>query len=288
MSPRQLDTVVISDVHLGTNFSRTDELEAYLRSIAPKRLILNGDLVDIIQFRRGGWKAQHDRILQLVLGFAAAGVPVYYITGNHDAALRTFSNVRFENLHLVDELELEIAGKRTWIHHGDRFDDELATPGWLHHFGAWWYDLFVDIDCLRDRLRLRAGKGRAQRRIAVWSKQFFPQVARHIARFEEMCLHKAAERQVDQIICGHIHIPCQRHETVLGREVSYLNSGDWVDNLSALEFDGADWTVASYAELLARGAIVTAAAPEAPARPSLAMLAVMERISGRMPSAAPR
>jgi UDP-2,3-diacylglucosamine pyrophosphatase LpxH len=279
MTLRELDTVVISDVHLGTAFSRTDELEAYLRSIRPRRLILNGDLVDIIKFRSGGWKPEHHRILQLILGFAAAGTPVYYVTGNHDAALRTFSDVRFENIHLVDELELDIGGKRTWIHHGDRFDDELATPGWLHAFGAWWYDLFVAIDSLRDRARARFGRGRAERRIAVWSKRFFPQVARHIAWFEEMCLRKAAERGVDQIICGHIHIPRQRCERVDGREVTYLNSGDWVENLSALEYDGRCWGVVRYAELVARGALPGAAGAEP--RPSLAIAEAIERISGR-------
>ncbi len=281
MTRRALDTVVISDVHLGTAFSRTDELEAYLRSIQPERLILNGDLVDIMQFRSGGWGPGHHRVMQAILGFAAAGVPVYYITGNHDAVLRTFSDVRFENLHLVDELEIEIGGKRTWIHHGDRFDSELSTPGWLHAFGAWWYDLFVDIDCWRDRVRAWFGRPRAPRRIAVWSKRFFPQVARHIVLFEEMCLKKAAERGVDQIICGHIHIPKNRRETIAGREVTYLNSGDWVENLSALEYDGGTWSVAWYRDLVASGAVSEAPAPAPTARPSLAMTVAIERISRR-------
>ncbi len=288
MGKRELEVAIISDVHLGTKCSHAAELSAYLDSIAPRTLILNGDIVDIMQFRSRAFLPGHERVLRQILGFAQDGVPVWYVTGNHDAALRTFSDLSIDRVHLVDEMVWDIGGKKTWIHHGDRFDDQLATPRWMAAVGAWFYDRFVDADCWHDAVRAWFGLPRARQRIAVGSKRLFGQAARHIASFEEVCLREAAQRNVDQIICGHIHMPCHQRQLVAGtdgpREIAYLNSGDWVDNLSALEFDGTEWTVARYHELVAAGAI----APEvsASSRPlSPAISAALDRISGRMPTA---
>jgi UDP-2,3-diacylglucosamine pyrophosphatase LpxH len=279
MPKRTVDIAIISDVHLGTRGCRARELIAYLDSITPKTLVLNGDILDLIQFKRRAWRPDHEAVLQRILGFARAGIPVHYLIGNHDAGLRGYSELRLENLHLADEIELDIAGARTWIHHGDRFDAELGTPGWMSTFGAWWYDRLVDVDCWHDHARAWCGVGRARQRVAVAAKGFFPQGIRHIARFEETCLRRAEERGVDQIVCGHIHLPRRRCEPVSGRTVTYFNSGDWVDNLTALESDGDGLRVVAFADLLARGLVAFPSVT--PGTGDFAVASAMERISGR-------
>jgi hypothetical protein len=48
------------------------------------------------------------------------------------------------------------------------------------------------------------------------------------------------------VICGHIHHPEQKKIVTEKGEVTYLNSGDWVENLTALEYDGTDWSIYRY------------------------------------------
>ncbi len=54
-------------------------------------------------------------------------VPVYYITGNHDDALRRYSPAQLGNLYLCDRLELSLGGERYWFFHGDIFDERKVV-----------------------------------------------------------------------------------------------------------------------------------------------------------------
>lgn len=102
MSKRHVDTVIISDVHLGTYGCHATELLNYLKSIKPGRIILNGDIIDIWQFRKRFWPKSHMKVVKQIISFATKGVPVYYITGIHDDLLRKFSDFNLGNLHLCE------------------------------------------------------------------------------------------------------------------------------------------------------------------------------------------
>src|ERR1700759_4057572 len=112
MKQRNVELVVISDVHLGTYGSHAEELNDYLRSIRPRVLILNGDIIDIWQFSKNYWPKEHMETVRLLLGFITSGVEVYYVTGNHDELLRKFSGNAMGNLKIVDKLVLNLDGKR--------------------------------------------------------------------------------------------------------------------------------------------------------------------------------
>ena len=116
------DIVVISDVHLGTYGCHAKELLQYLKSIKPKTLIINGDFIDIWQFRKRYFPKEHMQVIQRILKMAAKGTKVYYITGNHDDVLRRYSDFSTGNIHLRDKLVLQLKGQRVWIFHGDIFD----------------------------------------------------------------------------------------------------------------------------------------------------------------------
>ena len=123
MEARSVDIVVISDVHLGTYGCRAKELLSYLKSIKPKTLILNGDIIDIWQFRKSYFPKSHLRVIKKIIDLASKGTEVYYITGNHDEMLRKFTDIKIGNFELCNKKILEFAdGKKAWIFHGDIFD----------------------------------------------------------------------------------------------------------------------------------------------------------------------
>jgi UDP-2,3-diacylglucosamine pyrophosphatase LpxH len=66
--------------------------------------------------------------------------------------------------------------------------------------------------------------------------------------FEKTAAEIAIENKYDYVICGHIHQPEIRQIKTDKGEVTYLNSGDWVENLTSLEFDGKEWKIYRYAE----------------------------------------
>ena len=88
MPKREVEVVVISDVHLGTYGSHAKELLRYLKSIKPKTLILNGDIIDIWQFSKSYWPESHMKVVRRIMKFISVGTPVYYLTGNQDEMLR--------------------------------------------------------------------------------------------------------------------------------------------------------------------------------------------------------
>jgi UDP-2,3-diacylglucosamine pyrophosphatase LpxH len=253
MSKRQVDVVVISDVHLGTAACRAAELNAYLKGIEPGVVILNGDIVDLWDFRKGFWPESHTKVVRRILKFAADGIPVHYITGNHDGALRRYSALALGAINLVDRLELVLDGRRHWFLHGDAFDLALGTGRLVSGVGTIAYDAICALGVAINRVRGWIGLRPVS--LAEACKRNVPAARRHIARFEEFCLHSAAARGYDAVVAGHIHVPCQRSAVIDGRAVTYLNSGDWVDSLSALEYAEGVWRVVTWPELLAAGLV---------------------------------
>ena len=137
MKRRKVDVVIISDVHLGTYGCHAKELSHYLKSIRPGKLILNGDIIDIWQFRKRYWPKSHMNVAKQIVGMAAKGVPVYYITGNHDEMLRKFSDFDLGNFHLRDKMILPVGYQKAWIFHGDIFDASIQQAKWLAKMGGW-------------------------------------------------------------------------------------------------------------------------------------------------------
>ena len=127
--------VVISDVHLGTFGCHAKELYDYLASIKPKKLILNGDIIDIWQFNKSYFPKNHLKVIKKIIDLTSKGTQVYYITGNHDEMLRKFSDTRMGNFSVVDKLVLELDGKKAWFFHGDVFDVSVQHSKWIAKLG---------------------------------------------------------------------------------------------------------------------------------------------------------
>ena len=111
MQKRSVDVVVVSDLHLGTYACRAKEFVAYLKSISPRLLILNGDIIDGWQFSKHYFPTVHMAVIQEIFHLLSNGTRVIYITGNHDEILRRYSDIHLGNFQLTDKVVIEINGK---------------------------------------------------------------------------------------------------------------------------------------------------------------------------------
>lgn len=243
---RELDIAILSDVHLGAYGCHARELLNYLKSIKPAMLILNGDFIDMWQFRKRYFPKEHIQVIQRILKMSASGTKVYYITGNHDDLLRRYSDFSSGNIHLRDKLILNLKGQNYWIFHGDIFDLFIRYSPFISRIGGKGYDLLIRLN--RFINKLRRFMGMSQMSFAKKVKYRVKEAVKFISDFENTALKLAAEEDYDFVICGHIHRPQMRAEEIKGKKVTYLNSGDWVENLTALEYNWGRWSIYEYDE----------------------------------------
>ena len=187
----------------------------------------------------------HMQVIKEVLNMLSAGTRVIYITGNHDEMLRRYSDIDMGNFKLTDKMVLELNGKMTWIFHGDVFDRTTkGSAKILAKLGGLGYDLLILINsCVNALLALM---GREKMSFSKRVKNSVKKAVKWIGDFEQTAAELAIEKKYDYVICGHIHQPqCKKIETAKG-SVTYLNSGDWIENLTALEYADNKWSVYHY------------------------------------------
>src|SRR5258706_6479931 len=247
MQKRAIDVVVLSDIHLGTYGCHAKELVNYLQSISPRILILNGDIIDGWQFSKRYFPPAHMQVIKEIISLLSSGTRVIYITGNHDEMLRRYSDIELGNFQLTDKLVMELNGKMTWVFHGDVFD--ISTKGssrLLAKFGAHGYDWLILLNrCINWCLKL-VKKERMS--FSKKIKNSVKKAVKWIADFEQTAAELAIEKKYDYIICGHIHQPQNRVIETKNGKVTYLNSGDWIENLTALEYNNHNWEMYYYDE----------------------------------------
>jgi UDP-2,3-diacylglucosamine pyrophosphatase LpxH len=246
LKKRKVEVVVISDVHLGTYGSHAKELYNYLSSIKPKILVLNGDIIDIWQFRKSYFPKAHLKIIQKIISFASKGTRVYYITGNHDEMLRKFSDMNMGNFTLADKLILDLDDKKAWIFHGDVFDASVQHSKWIAKLGGLGYDYLILLNRFVNWCLLKIGKEPYS--FSKKIKASVKKAVKHISDFEKTATELAIEKKYDYVICGHIHEPKMVLKENKNGATMYLNSGDWVENLTALEYNKKRWKLYRYAE----------------------------------------
>lgn len=245
---RKVKVAVISDVHLGTFGCHADELNRYLKSIDPEVLIINGDFIDIWQLSKFYFPDSHWRVLRRVIKMVMAGTQVYYLTGNHDEMLRKFSGAELENFHLEDKLVLELDGKKCWFFHGDVFDVTMRHSKWLAKIGGAGYDMLILLNRFVNHILQKFGREKIS--LSKKVKDSVKAAVKHISDFESTAAQIAARNHYDYVICGHIHEPVMKKFESHNGAVHYLNSGDWIENLTALEYNNADWSLVYYKDLV--------------------------------------
>lgn len=241
---RPVDIVVISDTHLGTIGCRAKELNRYLKSIQPKTIILNGDIIDIWQFNKRYWDKFHTKVVKRLLNFISNGTKVYYIAGNHDEALRRFLNFEIEGFTISNKLSLNLNGKKTWFFHGDVFDVTMQHSRWLTRLGGFGYNLLILINATVNKFLTLIGREKLSFSKTIKNK--VKAAVSYINKFETTVTDIASKNNFDYVVCGHIHQPCIKNFNSKNKNVTYLNSGDWIENMTALEYCDNKWSLFEY------------------------------------------
>jgi UDP-2,3-diacylglucosamine pyrophosphatase LpxH len=185
-------------------------------------------------------------VVKHLIGLIAKDVPVYYIPGNHDEMLRRFKGFHLGSLKITNKLSLKIDGKRLWIFHGDVFDVVMQHSKWLAKLGAVGYDTLILINRFVNYISQKMGRGKISFSKKV--KNTVKGAVKFINDFEETVCDIAAENKYDYVVCGHIHHPEIKDVPTKHGNITYMNSGDWIENLTALEYSGSKWSVYNYFE----------------------------------------
>lgn len=247
LAPLNYRSIFISDVHLGFSGCSAQYLLDFLRSTRCDYLYLVGDIIDIWQMKkRPYWPQAHNDVIRTILGKAKHGTKIIFVPGNHDEALRDFDGIMLGNLEIRDEcIHTTADGKRLLIIHGDQFDAVVRSSKTVALIGSALYEFLLKANRLVNHVRRKLG-------FSYWSlasvlKHKVKQAVSYISNFEEVLAYEAKRRQVDGLVCGHIH----RAEITRINNVLYLNCGDWVESCTALveSHDGSielvHWTEAA-------------------------------------------
>lgn len=246
---RKLDILVLSDVHLGTYGCHAKELLLYLKTIRPKTVILNGDIIDIWQFSKRYWPKSHMKVVKQLMSWMGKGVKIYYVTGNHDEMLRKFVGFKMGSLKIVNKVILELEeGKTAWFFHGDVFDVTMQHSKWLAKLGAVGYDTLILINRVANFISekiFRRGKLSLSKKI----KNSVKSAVKFINSFEQTAAAIGISNKYEYVVCGHIHQPEIKEIVHEEGKIIYLNSGDWIENLTALEYTGGKWEIYRFDEV---------------------------------------
>ena len=241
---REVDVVVISDTHLGTYGCQAKELFTYLKSVSPKTLIINGDFIDIWQFSKSYFPKYHLKVIKKIIDLASKGTEVVYILGNHDEFLRRFADTTFGNIELTNKKIMTLDGKKAWFFHGDVFDASVQHSKWIAKLGGIGYDFLIRLNVLTNWFLTHLGKEKYS--FSKKIKNNVKNAIKFIGDFENAATELAIENEFDYVICGHIHQPQIREVKSKNGNCVYLNSGDWIENLTALEYHNKNWSIYTY------------------------------------------
>jgi len=229
-------SVFISDVHLGTQACQAEEFLKFLKSFECEKLYLVGDIIDGWEMhKRMYWPQAHNDVIQKLLRKSRKGTEIYYIPGNHDEFLRSFGMQLLGNVNLVpDTVHISPSGKTYLVIHGDQFDVVVRNAKWLAHVGSWAYDVAISLNIVINKTRQLLGLPYWS--LSAWAKYKVKSAVNFIGNYEKSLTEFAKSKNVDGIICGHIH-----HANICDMNgIKYMNCGDWVESCTAIveHYDG--------------------------------------------------
>ena len=238
---RNLDILVISDLHLGTYGSEADEVLAYLDTIDADKIVINGDFVDIMLFNKRFWPSSHMKVIKYFLDLISQGKEIYYVTGNHDELMRKFLNFKIQNFKIVNQVVLDTTEGKVWMFHGDVFDFSIQT-GWLTKLAGFLYDYMIMFNSWINKKIMRP-LGRKRLNFSKSIKANVKTAVQYFANFEMKAAKIAQKNGYKYVVCGHIHTPKIESFDINGEEIIYMNSGDWLESLSSLEYVDNKWSI---------------------------------------------
>lgn len=232
MTARQVRSIFLSDIHLGTKACQAHQLLAFLKAYSSEYVFLLGDIVDLWSMSRGAvhWTPEQNTFVQKMLRRSRHGEKVLFIPGNHDEAMRAYGDTAFGNVMVVDEfIHTAADGRRYLLTHGDKFDQVTLHHKWVAILGDMSYNALVYLNVYLSWIR-RAFKRPGYWSLSGYAKRRVKTAVNFIFNFEDAVIRHARDLNVDGAICGHIHWPVIKEVDGL----SYINCGDWVDSCTAI------------------------------------------------------
>ncbi|MVM40149.1 UDP-2,3-diacylglucosamine diphosphatase [Spirosoma sp. HMF3257] len=251
----QFRTIVLSDIHLGTAGSKAKEATDFLRNYSCQKLILNGDIIDGWQLKQyGTWKKKHTAFFKTVLRqIVHYNTKVVYLRGNHDDFLDQVMPLKVgKNFSIRKDYTFTSGDKKFYVTHGDVFDSITSQMKWLAYLGDIGYTFLLWVNKFYNNYR--NWRGLPYYSLSQLIKSRIKQAVSYISDYEQKLTELARARNCDGVICGHIHQPAIREFD----GIMYMNSGDWVESLSALveDHDG-NWSLLYYTSVLTEETEVT-------------------------------
>jgi UDP-2,3-diacylglucosamine pyrophosphatase LpxH len=240
-------TIILSDIHLGISNSHVREVVHFLRHHTCDKLILNGDIIDGWQLRKSGkWKKKHTAFFKLLMKWLSANdTIVIYLRGNHDDFLDEVLPLEVGNFSILRTHIHDSFGKKYFVVHGDIFDTVTTRLKWIAKLGDTGYTFLLWLN--RHYNNYRRKKGLPYYSLSQVVKQKVKTAVSFISDYEEELCAVAKAEKCAGVICGHIHQPANKD--VDG--IHYLNSGDWVETLSAItESESGEWNILYYNDWL--------------------------------------
>jgi len=225
--------IVVSDLHLGTKDSKAEEFIEFLEKHPTPLLILNGDIVDGWAINRGSkWKKHHTKVISKLLKLSNK-TQIIWIRGNHDEFIQEFIGMHFGGIEIREDYKLDIYNtmESYYIFHGDVVDVFITKYKWLSKIGSIGYDFALWLNRVYNNYR--KWRKLPYQSISQKIKGGVKAATNYINDFETTALSMAHKKGCNGVICGHIHQPEDR--IINGHR--YLNSGDWVENMSAILVD---------------------------------------------------
>ena len=238
---RNLDILVISDLHLGTYGSKATEVLTYLKTVDAKKIVINGDFVDIMLFNKNFWPNSHMKVIKYFLDLISQGKEIYYVVGNHDESLRKFLNFKIQNFKIVNQVVLDTDIGKAWFFHGDVFDFSIQSQ-WITKLAGYTYDYMIVINNWINK-KIMKPLGGARLNFSKTIKSYVKNAVQYLGNFEELAAETAQKNGYKYVACGHIHSPKIKTYNVNGEDITYMNSGDWLESLSSLEFINNKWSI---------------------------------------------
>ena len=229
--------IVVSDLHLGTKDSKAEEFIEFLEKHPTNLLILNGDIVDGWALNRGTkWKKQHTKVISKLLQLSNT-TQIIWIRGNHDEFIQDFIGTHLGRIEIKEDYRLTIErwmegdifrNESYYVFHGDVVDVFITKYKWLSKIGAIGYDFALTLN--RWYNRYRKWRNLPYQSISQKIKGGVKAATNYINDFETTALSMATKKGCNGVMCGHIHQPEDR--MIDGKR--YINSGDWIENMSAI------------------------------------------------------
>lgn len=208
-----IDTIILSDIHLGSEVSRAEKAKEALLKYDFERLILLGDIFDDLNFNR--LKKEHWGLLTYVrkLSNPKKKVEVIWVEGNHDEGLSKIMS-HMMGLKVYKQYMFETAGKKILTIHGHQFDRFLNENLLISNIAGYIYNLIQRFGGEKQRFARflkKASKGwlRLTEKIAIGAIRY------------------AHRRKVNIVICGHTHVATDK--PIVLNKINYYNTGCFTD-----------------------------------------------------------